>query len=106
MSNNKQMTERIIDEKVMHKGIHILDYFQFDIKMTVSHLLLTLEMMYNHKIGQDEIVFYQNVLYWVTRVYKPKNGQNSWQICPICGLYDSHKEDCKIKMYNGNKTNK
>lgn len=107
MSNNKQsVTERVIDEKVMNKGIHILDYFDFNIKMAVSHLLLTLEMMYNNKLGQDQILFYQNVLYWVTRVYKPKNGQNSWQICPICSEYNSHKPDCKLKMYNGNKTDK
>ena len=100
------MTERIIDEKVMRKGIHLLDYFDFNIKMAVSHCLLTLELMYDKKIGQDEVVFYQNVLYWITRVYQPKNGQNAWQICPICKGYNQHEPNCKLALYNGNKTDK
>jgi len=90
---------RNTSEEVVQKGSYILDYFDFSIKHTVSYLLLTLEMMNDNKIGNDEIKFYQDVLYWVTRVYKPKDGINKWQICPICNLYSTHSEDCTIKKY-------
>lgn len=93
------MKTRNINEEVIQKGSHLLDYFDFSIKHTVSHLLLTLEMMYNNKIGSDKIELYQNVLYWVTKIYKPKEGVNSWQICPICNTNNGHTEECSIQKY-------
>jgi len=91
---------RQINQKVIDHGNHILKQFDNSIKYTVTHLITTLELMYRSKIEHDTITFYLDTLYYVTKVYKPKDEQNPWQICPVCGGVENHSDECAIQKHN------
>lgn len=97
MSNETKQT-KTLDPSVIDKGNHLLKQFDMSIKYTVTHLITTLELMYRSKIEHDTVTFYLDVLYYVTKVYKPVNENNPWQICPICSEVGHHADHCSIKQ--------
>ena len=65
---------RDITPEVKFKALHIIDYFDKSRSHAIAHLLLTLEMMYNFGRPQEEIKLYQDVLYYVSKVWEGGSG--------------------------------
>lgn len=61
--------ERIITDEIKYKAIHVLDYFNFDRKHTIAHLLLSLDLLYSVKAPEEMMKTYQDVLYYVSKVW-------------------------------------
>jgi len=88
-----------IEETHKNKAHKLLHEFDGEISYVISHCLETLELLYKIGANMTEIYFYQNVLYYVSKIYEPESEQNRYKICPICRGYGNHTDECFISIY-------
>jgi len=95
-----------IKDSVKWKAHKILDAFDGNVNYCVSHCLEMLDTLHSTKAEFSVVEFYQDVLFYVTRVYEPKEGRTEWGICPVCDGYKNHSRKCVLSLYEENKTHK
>lgn len=98
--------EKKIKDSVKWKAHKIIDAFEGNIKHCVSHCLEMLDTLHSTKAKFSVIEFYQDVLFYLTRVYEHNDGRAEWGICPVCDGYKNHSRKCVLSLYEENKSHK
>lgn len=103
--SKKVLRNKDIKDSVKWKAVKLLSEFDGNRIHVVAHCLEMLDTLSSVKAELSVVEFYQQVLYFITRVLE-HDGETLWGKCPICKKMNEHDKDCYISIYEGNKTHK